>query len=90
MANYDSVVVKISSLPRSIEEEWPYEDLWGYVRNLVDWFGLDRLLLGSDYPWTDDWAGYEECLSWVEAVPFLSARDYSYLAHRTFERVHGV
>lgn len=90
VADHDNVAVKVSSLPRSSEEDWPYEDLWGYVRNLADWFGTDRLLLGSDYPWMDDWAEYEECLSWVEEVPFLSARDYSYLAHRTFERVHGV
>jgi L-fuconolactonase len=45
-------------------------------------------MLGSDYPWMDDWAGYEDCLSWVETVDFLSARDLSYLSHRTFERVH--
>lgn len=90
LADHDNVAVKVSSLPRSSEETWPYEDLWGYVRNLADWFGTERLLLGSDYPWMDDWASYEECLSWVEEVPFLSARDYSYLAHRTFERVHGV
>jgi L-fuconolactonase len=90
VAEYDNVAVKVSSLPRSSEEEWPYEDLWGYVRNLADWFGTERLLLGSDYPWMNDWAGYEECLSWVEEVPFLSARDHSYLSHRTFEQIHKV
>jgi L-fuconolactonase len=88
VAEHDNVAVKVSSLPRSSEEDWPYEDLWGYVRNLADWFGTDRLLLGSDYPWMDDWAEYEKCLSWVEEVPFLSARDYSYLAHRTFDSIH--
>ena len=88
VAEHDNVAVKVSSLPRSSEEGWPYEDLWGYVRNLADWFGTDRLLLGSDYPWMDDWAEYEKCLSWVEEVPFLSAHDYSYLAHRTFDSIH--
>lgn len=90
VAEYENVAVKVSSLPRSSEEPWPYEDLWGYVRNLVEWFGPDRLLLGSDYPWMDHWAAYEECLSWIEEVSFLSARDCSFLAHRTFERIHGV
>jgi L-fuconolactonase len=88
VATRDNVAVKVSSLPRSAAEPWPYEDLHGYVRNLVEWFGPERLMLGSDYPWMDDWAGYEACLSWVEEAPFLSARDLSYLAHRTFERVH--
>jgi L-fuconolactonase len=38
----------------------------------------------------DEWASYEDCLSWVETLEFLSARDRSFLAHRSFERVHGV
>jgi L-fuconolactonase len=88
VAEHNNVAVKVSSLPRSAESQWPYEDMHGYVRNLIEWFGPERLMLGSDYPWMDDWAGYEDCLSWVETVDFLSARDLSYLSHRTFERVH--
>ncbi|MFC4360397.1 amidohydrolase family protein [Halobium salinum] len=90
LADHGNVAVKVSSLPRSSEEAWPYEDLHGYVRRLVDWFGPERLLLGSDYPWMDDWATYGECLNWVEEAPFLSSRDLSYLSHRSFERVHEV
>lgn len=88
VAEHDNVAVKISSLPRSAERAWPYADLHGYVRNLVEWFDPERLMLGSDYPWMDDWADYADCCSWVETVDFLSARDVSYLTHRTFERVH--
>ncbi|MFB9809386.1 amidohydrolase family protein [Haladaptatus pallidirubidus] len=87
LADHENVVVKISSLPRSAETPWPYDDIHDYVRNLVEWFGPERLMLGSDYPWMDDWASYEECLSWVEEVPFLSARDFSFLTHRSFERI---
>lgn len=88
VAECENVAVKVSSLPRSAEREWPYEDLHSYVRALVEWFGSERLMLGSDYPWMDDWASYEDCLSWIEEASFLSARDVSYLSHRTFERVH--
>ena len=90
VADHDNVAVKVSSLPRSAEADWPYEDLHGYVRNLVEWFGPERLMLGSDYPWMDDWASYGDCLSWAEEAEFLSARDLSYLSHRAFERVHDV
>jgi L-fuconolactonase len=86
----ENTYVKISSLPRSATTEWPYTDLHGYVRNLIEWFGPERLMLGSDYPWMDDWASYESCLSWVEEVEFLSAKDLSFLTHRTFERLHGI
>lgn len=48
LAEYDNVFVKVSSLPRSSEVGWPYEDLHPYVHDLVDWFGTHRLMLGSD------------------------------------------
>ncbi|MCO8243796.1 amidohydrolase family protein [Haladaptatus sp. AB643] len=84
LAAFDNVYVKVSSLPRSSIEGWPYRDLWGYVRNLVEWFGADRLMLGSDYPWMDDWATYDQCLDWVTEARFLSPRDQRYLRARTF------
>lgn len=88
VAECENVAVKVSSLPRSAEREWPYDDLHSYVHNLIEWFGPERLMLGSDYPWMNDWARYEDCLSWIEETSFLSARDVSYLSHRTFERIH--
>jgi L-fuconolactonase len=88
VADHDNTYVKVSSLPRSADADWPYPDLHGYVRNLVEWFGPERLMLGSDYPWMDSWDSYERCLSWVQEVEFLSARDLSYLAYRTFENLH--
>ena len=88
LADYGNVAVKVSSLPRSSNEAWPYRDLYGYVRNLLKRFDPDRLMVGSDYPWMDDWATYDECLSWMNAAEFLSKRDRLYLTHRTFEQIH--
>jgi L-fuconolactonase len=61
-----------------------------YLRRLLEWFGPERLLLGSDYPWMDDWAPYEDCLSWLDAVDGLSRRDEASLRYRTFREIHGV
>jgi L-fuconolactonase len=36
----------------------------------------------------DSWDGYERCLSWIEEVDFVSARDLAYLSHRTFDELH--
>ena len=88
LAERGNVYAKVSSLPRSSESGWPYEDLHGYVRKLLDWFGAERLMLGSDYPWMDRWAPYEDCLSWVDAAEFLSRRDRAYLSYRTFRDLH--
>ncbi|NGM70509.1 amidohydrolase family protein [Natronolimnobius sp. AArcel1] len=89
LAEHENVAVKVSSIPRSAAEPWPYESVHGYVENLLEWFGPERLMLGSDYPWMDSWADYESCLSWIETVETLSRRDLAFLTHRTFERIHG-
>ncbi|WP_248517964.1 amidohydrolase family protein [Salinarchaeum laminariae] len=89
VAGRENTYVKLSSLPRSSDEPWPYSDLHGYVRRLLEWFGPERLMLGSDYPWMDNWGSYEECLSWLETTEFVSARDVAYLSHRTFDSLHG-
>jgi L-fuconolactonase len=89
VAERHNVSVKVSSLPRSAGDSWPYEDMQRYLANLLEWFGPERLMLGSDYPWMDSWADYADCLSWVEAADILSGRDRAYLSYRTFESVHG-
>lgn len=87
LSDNGNVYVKVSSLPRSAELGWPYDDLHPYVRNLLGWFGADRLMIGSDYPWMSDWATYGDCLSWAETMDGLSARDRAFLSYRTFDRV---
>jgi L-fuconolactonase len=88
VSTHGNVYVKVSSLPRSADGDWPYEDLHGYVRNLLEWFGPERLLIGSDYPWMDSWAPYEDCLSWIDGADILSRRDRAYLSYRTFRELH--
>lgn len=89
LAQYDNVYVKLSSVPAVSGEVWPYEDVEAYVRPLLEWFGPERLMLGSDYPWLDSVASMDECLSWVEAADYLSARDLAWLSHRTFDDLRG-
>lgn len=88
VAENENVYAKLSSLPRSAATPWPYEYLHDYVRKLLDWFDADRLMVGSDYPWMDDWATYGDCLSWINTVDGLSSRDRAFLSYRTFDRLH--
>jgi predicted TIM-barrel fold metal-dependent hydrolase len=43
-------IVKLSGLAKYSGAAFPYEDTWPYVRALVESFGLDRCLWGSDWP----------------------------------------
>ncbi len=42
--------VKISGLQKFSRQAFPYEDAWPYVRALVDSYGLDQCMWGSDWP----------------------------------------
>lgn len=85
LSRHSSVYVKVSSIPRSATDPHPYPDMHEYLERLLDWFGRERLMAGSDYPWMDSWADYGHCLSWLEEVPTCSAQDYASLAYRTFD-----
>jgi len=42
--------IKLSGLAKYSRRPFPYEDTWPYVRALVESYGLDRCLWGSDWP----------------------------------------
>jgi L-fuconolactonase len=60
MGEIGNVCVKVSSVPAVTDGSYPYESVAGYLSSLLEWFGPERLLLGSDYPWLDEMATYEE------------------------------
>jgi predicted TIM-barrel fold metal-dependent hydrolase len=43
------VAIKFSGAPTLSQEEYPYDDAWEQLRSMVDAFGADRLVWGSDY-----------------------------------------
>jgi L-fuconolactonase len=90
VVEHGNVAVKVSSVPRSATEGWPYPDVHPYLRKLLEWAGPERLVIGSDYPWMDDWAPYDDCLSWLDAVDGLSRRDRAYLQYRSFRQLHDL
>ena len=88
LADFDRVAVKISEVAYTSNESYPYEDAWDHIRWLLDTFGRERVIWGSDFPNVShpDYGGmtYEETLTWLEAVPFLSKKDREWLTGRAF------
>jgi len=50
LARRPNVYVKASSLPAISRESFPHRDVWPAVWAVLDSFGHDRVLWGSDYP----------------------------------------
>jgi len=83
LAEHNKVTVKISEVAHTSNETYPYEDAHDHVRWLLETFGRERVLWGSDFPNVShpEFGGmtYEETRSWLEEVAFLSDADRRWL-----------
>lgn len=90
LAEYDSVGVKISEIVHQSETGYPYRDMHDHVRWLLDEFGRERVVWGSDFPNVSDDAAYAETLTWLEHCDGLSTADRRWLTGRSFRRLVGL
>lgn len=66
-AELDHVSCKVSGLVTEADwERWEPDDLVPYVSQLVEWFGTERLLFGSDWPVCLLAASYDEVVAACE------------------------
>ncbi len=90
LAEYDSVGVKVSEIVHQSAEAHPYADMHDHVRWLLDEFGRERVVWGSDFPNVSDEAAYGQTLSWLDAVDGLSTGDRRWITDRAFRRHLGL
>lgn len=88
LADHESVTVKISEVAHTSNESYPYEDAHDHLRWLLENFGRERVIWGSDFPNVShpEYGGmsYEETLTWLEHVPFCSETDREWLTDSAF------
>jgi predicted TIM-barrel fold metal-dependent hydrolase len=89
LAEYD-VAVKISEAAHVSNEGHPYADVHDHVHWLIEEFGRERVVWGSDYPNVSDVADYRETLTWLDAVDGLSDADREWLTERSFREHVGL
>ena len=65
LAAFENVHCKVSGIVTTASENWTREELKPYIRHLVEAFGYERLMFGSDWPVCTLAATYQE---WVDAL----------------------
>ncbi|MCU1656101.1 MAG: uncharacterized protein JWO57_757 [Pseudonocardiales bacterium] len=58
LARFDNVHVKMSALPEMSSRPYQHQDIRPWVRAVLSEFGAQRLMWGSDFPYTTDTDGY--------------------------------
>lgn len=90
LAQFPNVYMKISGLPVSSQEEYPYRDVWLYVQLALSHFGADHCMWATDFPWITTQCGYDACLRLVtEQIDFLTPDDRHALLGETAARLWG-
>ncbi len=70
LAARPNVVCKLSGLVTEAAQDWSLDDLRPYADHLLEVFGPERLLFGSDWPVVNRAGGYDR---WREAALALVA-----------------
>lgn len=84
-----NVVIKITGACTLSHRPFPYADIWEPVGRILDAFGLDRCLWGTDWTRAVELLTYEQGVEAFRATDRLSATDRATLMGGTAARVYG-
>ena len=89
LARFPKTHVKTSAFYALGKKTAPYDDLTPMIRRLLDSYGPERLMWGSDCPFqVQDGQTYESSLALIrDRIDFLSASDRQWLLRGTAEKV---
>lgn len=88
LAAFPNVRVKISGACTLSREAFPYGDIWDPVLRIIDAFGLDRCMWGTDWTRTSGMLTYEQGVAPFRDTTRLSEGDKAKLMGETLEKVY--
>ena len=89
LAAYPNVRVKISGACTLSREPYPYNDIWDPVLRIIDAFGIDRCMWGTDWTRTSGMLSYEQGVRPFVETRRLSDSDRAMLMGGTLETVYN-
>jgi predicted TIM-barrel fold metal-dependent hydrolase len=88
LAEHDNIRIKISGACTLSHEPFPYSDIWGPVMQIIDAFGLDRCIWGTDWTRATELLTYEQGVRPFRETTRLSDSDKATLMGGTLEKVY--
>ncbi len=74
LAQYPNIAVKLSGAPSYSSQPYPYKNIHGYLRQIIEAFGPERCFWGTDI--TRMPCSYRQCVTmYTEEMPWLKGRD---------------
>lgn len=76
-------------MPTLSTQDYPFDDLWDDIEQVLDAFGTKRCLWGSDWTRVADFVTYHESLAWIRDTDRLSDHEKQQLLVTTASEVYG-
>jgi predicted TIM-barrel fold metal-dependent hydrolase len=89
LAALPNVAIKISGACTLSREPFPYPDIWDPVCRVIDAFGIDRCLWGTDWTRAVEFLTFAQGVDAFRATDRISASDKAKLMGGTLTRVYG-
>jgi predicted TIM-barrel fold metal-dependent hydrolase len=89
LAAHDNVVVKISGAGTLSRKPFPFEDIWDPIGRIIDAFGIDRCLWGTDWTRAVAFLTYKEGVEAFRLTDRFSASERAALMGGSLQRVYG-
>jgi predicted TIM-barrel fold metal-dependent hydrolase len=89
LAKLPNVAIKISGACTLSHEPFPYTDIWDPVCRIIDAFGIDRCLWGTDWTRAVKFLTYAQGVDAFHATDRISDGDKAKLMGGTLARVYG-
>ena len=90
LSKFSNLYIKISGWPVSSQEEWPYSDVGRWIKPLIQNFGVENLMWGTDFPFIVQQCGYQQGLELLtEHVSDINEKEIEWLVGKTAEKVYG-
>jgi len=88
LAAHPNIRIKISGACTLSHEPFPYDDIWDPVCRVIDAFGLDRCMWGTDWTRATALLTYEQGVEAFRVTKRLSDSDRAVLMGGTLQRVY--
>jgi L-fuconolactonase len=89
LATYPNVRVKISGACTLSRKSFPYDDIWKPVLRIIDTFGIDRCMWGTDWTRTSGMLTYEQGVRPFRETTCLSDGDKAKLMAGSLENIYS-
>lgn len=68
LSKFRNVAVKLTAVPALSKEAYPFRDVWPHVRGVIDAFGPDRIMWGSDFTRTRSLHSYRDAVRYLDQI----------------------